>query len=246
MPFVAPLWKAPIAEETLGHRRNPESPVSHRPLPSLVRSVCLAVALAVGSFCASAAALAPDAVIEAGQRLNQTAMAGSASAITQAEAYFAEQVAAHPGDPLLRAYYGASHSRLATTTLLPWRKMSLTEDGLAEIDKALALLGPDHAAAIRRGVSVDLETRFVAASTFLSLPEMFHRKERGQKLLNEVLSHPGFERSPAPFKAAVWSRAASAAQSDGRVADEQHFLKLAAQARSAPAASAATPTKDKP
>jgi len=215
-------------------------------LTPLLRCAGLVLALALAIPCASAAAPAPDAVIEAGTQLNQAAMAGSSSAVAQAEAYFAQQLAAFPSDPLLRAYYGSSHSRLATTTWLPWKKMSYAEDGLADLDKALAQLTAEQDTQMHRGVPVSLETRFVAASTFVSLPSMFNRKARGGKLLEDVLKSPLLERTPMPFRAAVWMRAATTAHTDGRTADEKRLLGLVAASGTPLSAAAQTALKDLP
>jgi len=114
---------------------------------------------------------------------------------------------AQPAEPVLRAYAGAAVAMRAQTTMLPWRKMSHAEDGLALIDKALSQLGPADEAPRPRGVPGVLEARFVAANTFLGLPAMFNRGECGRSQLDAVLGHPLFDNAPAPFKAVVWLRA---------------------------------------
>ena len=81
--------------------------------------------------------------------------------------------------------------------------MSHAEDGLALIDKALSLLGSEHDEALHLGTPLALQTRFVAATTFLSLPDLFKRGPRGQQLLQEVMAAPAFGRSPAGFQGAV-------------------------------------------
>lgn len=145
---------------------------------------------------------------------------------------------ADPGDPVARAYAGAATSMLAKTTMLPWRKMSLAEDGLAMIDKALAQVAtaPD-AAVSASGVAVVLETRFVAASNFLALPSMFNRGPRGAKLLDELVRHPKLAAAPAEFRAAVWLRAGDQAVAEQRPADaKQWFERVAASGTSLAAA----------
>jgi hypothetical protein len=96
----------------------------------------------------------------------------------------------------------------ATTTMLPWKKMSYAEDGMAMLDKALALLTPAHNTAMQRGVPGALDVRFVAANTFLAVPGFMNRGARGAKLLDEVLSSPLFPQSPPEFQTAVRARAA--------------------------------------
>lgn len=148
---------------------------------------------------------------------------------------------ADPGDPVARAYAGAATSMLAKTTMLPWRKMSLAEDGLAMIDKALAQLAtvPDTAVSAS-GVAVALETRFVAASSFLALPSMFNRGPRGAKLLDELVRHPKLAAAPAEFRAAVWLRAGNQAAAEQRPADaRQWFERVAASGTTLAAAAQA-------
>jgi hypothetical protein len=160
------------------------------------------------------------------------------AAIEDAAERLSKLSTAQPANPVLRAYAGAAVSMRALTTMLPWRKMSLTEDGLAQVDKALAQLGPAHEAPLYRGVPAVLETRFIAAATFLNLPAMFNRSERGRKQLDEVLKHPLFDGTPAPFKAVVWLRAARLAEADQQPALRKQWLEKVA-ASDAPQAAAA-------
>ena len=77
------------------------------------------------------------------------------------------------------AYLGAATTLRATTTMLPWKKMSHVEDGLAGLDRALVLLQPQHDVPLPGQVAVSLEPRFTATNTFLALPSMFNRGPRG-------------------------------------------------------------------
>lgn len=168
----------------------------------------------------------------------QRATEGDKDAIEGAAQKWREVSAAHPQDPVPRAFAGAATTLLATTTLLPWRKMSHVEDGLALIDKALAMLTPAHDTELRLNVPVSLETRFVAASTFLNLPSMFNRSARGAKLLAELQSGPLFDAAPTPFRASVWMTAANEAAKAQR-ADEAKALWQKVVASGAPQAAAA-------
>lgn len=148
---------------------------------------------------------------------------GDSRAIEPAAEQFTALSQARPGDPLPLAYAGSATTMRATTTLLPWRKMSYAEDGLAMLDKALALLTPAHDAQRTHGVPVSLETRFTAATTFLALPSMFNRGPRGHKLLDDVLKSPLLAESPLPFRATVWLRAGQTAAKDGQTAEARRF-----------------------
>jgi len=140
----------------------------------------------------------------------QKAAQGDDSAIGDALAALTSLSAAHPGHPALKAYLGATVAMQGRAAWLPWRKMRHAEDGLAQIDKALSLLTPVHQSMLQRGVPVALETKFVAANTFLKLPSMFMRHDRGQALLSEVMNSPQLSTTPPEFKAAV--RALATAQ----------------------------------
>lgn len=153
---------------------------------------------------------------------------GDEAAIDDAAHQFGKLLAATPTDPVLRAYAGASTSMRATTTMLPWKKMGHAEDGLALIDKALAQLTPAHDAPSHQGVAASLQVKFVAANTFLALPAMFNRGERGHKLLDDVLKSPLFEAAPAGFKASVWLRAGQQAQTDQQPAQARQWYEKAA------------------
>ncbi|MEY4907028.1 MAG: hypothetical protein RL260_746 [Pseudomonadota bacterium] len=141
----------------------------------------------------------------------QRASGGDDSAIGPAAAQFTTLSRRQPLDPLLLAYAGAATSMQARTTWLPWKKMGYAEDGLAQIDKALSLLTPAHDTVPPRGVPVALETKLTAAGTFLALPSLFHRGERGRHLLDEVMQHPAYAGTPAAFQEAARKIAAKAA-----------------------------------
>lgn len=173
--------------------------------PSTAALLSLAAALAL--LHEPARALSEAEFQDAVQQFSQ-ATQGHSELIEAAAERFSALSKAEPTHPLLRAYAGAATTLRATTTLLPWKKMSHAEDGLAQIDKGLALLGKEHEQLRLRGTPLSLETRFVAANTFLGLPGMFNRGPRGSQLLQEIIGDPLFASSPASFQAAVRARAA--------------------------------------
>ncbi len=168
----------------------------------------------------SADAAAFNAAIVESQRANS----GIESAVESAAERFGALASATPGDPVVLAYSGAATALRARTTMLPWKKMSFAEDGLAQIDKALALLNAAHDAPLYRDTPASLETRFTAASVFLALPGMFNRHARGAKLLDEVLASPMLSSAPLPFRGAVWLRAGVEASADKRTEDARRLL----------------------
>lgn len=180
--------------------------------------------LSLGLSLAAPVQAADAAAFEAAFGEFQRANSGIDAAIDAAAERFALLSAAAPGDPVLLAYSGAATTMRARTAYMPWNKLSLAEDGLAKIDKALALLTPAHDAVLYHGTPASLETRFTAANTYLALPAGFNRHARGVKLLEEVLANPMLASAPLPFRGAVWLRAGSEAIADKRPDDARRLL----------------------
>lgn len=223
MAFIAVSSGAAMSALASHRRRVAASPSARERLTTwltqlLPLGLCLLLAVGPSAWAQShgASSGAPPAdpdVVAALARFDQ-AGASNHDAIEDAATRLTALSAARPADPVLRAYAGAAVSMRALTTRLPWRKMSHTEDGLALIDKALAQLGPAHDTPLHRGVPASLETRFIAASTFLSLPAMFNRQDRGRRLLDDVRNSPLLAQSPAGFQAVVSRRVAQLAASE--------------------------------
>lgn len=135
---------------------------------------------------------------------------GDSAAIPQAASAFQDLLTAEPTHPVLLAYSGAATAMLATTTWLPWKKLSHAEDGLARLDKALALAGSANGTALVQGVPAVLSVKLVAANTFLAVPTFMNRRDRGERLLREVLASPLLATAPAGFQLAVNQAAAKA------------------------------------
>lgn len=167
---------------------------------------------------------APEAAFQSAFMLFNQASAGDSAAIDKAADEFGALLQAEPASPVLMAYAGASTAMKARTTALPWKKMGHAEDGLALVDKALALLRPEHDAPMQHGTPGALEVRFVAANTFLAMPGFMNRGPRGAKLMAEVLASPLFASAPLPFQGAVWMSAAAQATKDKRPEEAQRYL----------------------
>jgi hypothetical protein len=181
--------------------------------------------LALAALVASGSAWpAADDARQGAFRSFARASAGDDSAIEPAAEAFEALRKAEPANPVLTAYAGASIAMQAKTTLAPLKKMSLAEDGLALVDKALAMLTPAHDAPIERATPGSLEVRFVAANTFLAVPPFMNRAARGRKLLSEVLASPLFDKAPLPFQGSVWLRAAELAAKEQRADDARRYL----------------------
>lgn len=221
---------------------------TRRPLVAVLATMLLAAGggtllTLTGPAYAQTAATAGTAFDTAFARFQQ-ATPGQSDAIEDSVDQFGKLHAGSPTDPVLRAYLGAATALRATTTMLPWRKMQHAEEGLALIDKALAQLAPAHDAVAHHGVPGTLETRFVAASTFLGLPGMFNRGERGRKLLADVLTDAQLAAAPAAFRATVWMRAGRLAEADQQTTQAREWYERVASSNAPQAAAARSRLKE--
>lgn len=126
----------------------------------------------------------------------------------------------NPGQALLLAYSGAATSRLAMTTIFPWKKLNYAESGLAMLDKALILFSRQN-----QGIQSELEAKFVAANTFLAVPEFMNRQQRGQQLLNEVLKHKELPTLDTELHAAILFKGAQQASTAKNPELARQYLK---------------------
>ena len=182
-----------------------------------------AIAAAVLALAASAWAV-PQAQFQPAFEQFMQAAQGRDGAIEKSAEAFSTLLKIEPGNPVLMAYAGAATSMKATTTWLPWKKMNYAEDGMAMLDKALAMLTATHNAPLQHDTPAVLEVRFVAANTFLAVPGFMNRGARGAKLLNEVLSNPLLATSPLPFRGDVWMAGAALAVKEKRISDARKYL----------------------
>jgi len=218
---------------------------SRRALLRVATVAAVSTAGAVWMALAAGPANAADAAgFEAAFATFQRAAAGDEGAIDTAVKQFTSLADADPSDPLLLAYSGAASALQARAAVMPWKKLSYADDGLARLDKALALLQPAHDAQHHRGTPTGLETRFVAANTFLGMPGMFNRGTRGRSLLDQVLQSPQFATSPLPFRGTVWLRAGVAAAADNRPADARRWFEQVVASGAPQAATAQAKLKE--
>ncbi len=200
----------------------------------LLRRMTLIAALTLSASCLAATASSFDSAFASFQQ----ARSGSESAIGQSAEAFSALQKAEPANPVLLAYAGAATTLRANTTWLPWKKMTFAEDGLAQLDKALAMLTSAHSAALQHGVPAALEVQFVAANTFLAVPGFMNRGARGAKLLADVLVSPLLGTAPAAFRGDVWLVAADLASKAQRTDEARRYLTAVINA-DAPQAAAA-------
>lgn len=130
-----------------------------------------------------------------------------------------------PQEPLYLAYLGSALALKAGAAWMPWTKMKYAEQGLDHLDHALAALSPRDESRSLRGTPVALETRLVAATTFLKVPDdLFHRRAQAGRLIAQVLAYPSLTALPAGFRASIHQAAAEAARLEGKRGEEKKHL----------------------
>ena len=179
-----------------------------------MKAAALAISLClVFGYAAAQSPAAAEAPFANAAKIFVEARDGQAGQIAPAIAAFEALVRAEPRQPLYAAYLGSAITLQAREAWMPWNKVKYVERGLDHIDQALAALKPEHERQLLRGIAVGLETRLVAASTFISLPDgVFHRRAAGRKLLDALLRNPALAAAPEPFRGAVQKTAAQAAK----------------------------------
>jgi hypothetical protein len=162
------------------------------------------LAAAVLLLGASLGLAAQESSVQEALAVFQRASGGAKGDVEPAIAAFKALAQAEPGNPVFTAYLGSAESMRARDAWLPWNKIKYAEEGLDHIDRALATLKPEHDRPGSRAVPPGLETKLVAATTFLRLPDsVFHRAGAGRRLVAEILASPSYAGAPAPFRSRV-------------------------------------------
>lgn len=94
---------------------------------------------------------------------------GDSIAYEQADQLFSRLYQEHPDIPLIEAYYGSLRLLKASHTWALWEKGSLSKQGIALMNCAVAAQ-PDN-----------LEIRFLRAATFYHLPAFFHLRQQSKE-----------------------------------------------------------------
>ena len=174
-----------------------------RPMHHLIAAILLA----------AGTAMAGDLPFPEAVQVFQRAQQGQDKEVAPAIAAFEALVRAEPRNPVYLAYLGGALSLKARSAQAPLDRMKYAEEGLDQLDRALAALGPEQEKAQLRGVPMGLEARLTAANTFLRLPDaIFHRRAQAKKLVAELQKHPALPGAPASIRTAVDAAAAEAAK----------------------------------
>ena len=84
-----------------------------------------------------------------------------------------------------------------------------------------------------RHASVALETRLVAATTFIAVPALLHRFDDGKAILRAAFASPAFAAAPPGLRAGLHRQAALAAARDNQGQEEAAQWSLAVAAEPA-------------
>ena len=118
----------------------------------------------------------------------QSARAGDKNAVEPAIAAFEALARSAPPQPVYAAHLGSALTLKGRDAWMPWSTIRHVEQGTDRIDAALAAVKPEHDHELLRGVPVSVETQFVAASTFIRIPDaIFHRRAEGKQLIAGLL-----------------------------------------------------------
>ena len=173
------------------------------------------------------AAQAPDLTekfLQAAQKFEE-ARAGSAAAVAPAQAAFKDLLASDPSNPLFLAYYGSTFAMQARDGGAPWQKIGRVHESIENIDRALAMLGPQHDTQTLRGVPISLETRLVAIATYVPLPSLFNRMDVARQQLAIVMGSPLFASASPELRGRFFYEDALIARADGDSEQERRSLR---------------------
>jgi hypothetical protein len=203
------------------------STASAAPATSIAPSVVTAATtmLAVAGSTSNAYSPEVTARFQQAAQLFEQARAGSAAAVGPAQDAFKELLQTDSANPLFVAYYGSTFAMRARDGGAPWQKIKWVNEGINNIDHALALLGPQYDAKTVRGVPISLETRLVAIATYIPLPSLFNRMSVARQQLALAMSDPSFASASNELRGRFYYEDALIAHSDGDAEHERRSLR---------------------
>ncbi len=156
---------------------------------------------------------------------------GDKDASKKAYEGFSKLVKEHPDNPLYLAYMGSNETIFARDDWLPWRQIKNLDKGLDHLDKALAMLGPEHDDQYERLSVISIETRLVALTTFINVPGFANRFQDAKDLFAETIEQTVFPKAPPEVRQRVYLQGADIAAKENNTADEIKYLKKALSVR---------------
>lgn len=183
--------------------------------------------LIVSSFFFPVFADVPKIKFIESQALFDQGLRGNREASKKAYRGFLALVKAHPDNPLYLAYLGSNETIFARDNWVPWTRIKYLDRGLDRVDKALAMLGPEHDNQYERQSVVSMETRLVALSTFVKVPPFANRLQDAKDLFAESLATPVFHKAAPEVKQRIYLQGADIAARGKNIANEMIYLKRA-------------------
>ena len=190
-----------------------------------VRPVILPAVLAAAGDLSSVYAPDVTARFQRAAQLFEQARAGSTAAVGPAQDAFKDLLQTDSSNPLFVAYYGSTFAMRARDGGAPWQKIKWVNEGINNIDHALALLGPQYDAKTMRGVPISLETRLVAIATYIPLPSLFNRMGVARRQLSQAMGSPSFASASNELRGRFYYEDALIAHSDGDTEHERRALR---------------------
>ncbi len=111
----------------------------------------------------------------------------------------------YPNHPAVQMYYGSLETIKARDAFLPWKKMKWVEQGLDRMDRALSLIKVEHEQERLGKTMVALDSRLVAANTFLGVPSFLNRLQDAKDVFADLMETPDLEHMPPPLKQAIYA-----------------------------------------
>ncbi len=152
---------------------------------------------------------------------------GDSDAVGRAYPGFQKLVKEYPDNPLYLAYLGANETLIARDSYAPWTKIRYLDRGLDHVDKALAMLEPQHDTQTERLSIISMETRLVALSTFMKVPSFANRFQDARDLFDESLEQAVFHKAPPEVRQRIYLQGADIAAEEKDTATEIKRLEKA-------------------
>lgn len=165
------------------------------------------------------------------QPVFEQGLRGDAESVLKSYPVFQKLVKDHPDNPLFMAYLGATETLIARDKWTPWTRIKFLDSGLDHIDKALAMLIPEHDQQTERTSPISMETRLVAITTFVQVPSFSNRLQDAKDLFAESVVQDVFFESPPEVRQRIYLQGANIAQAEDNADDELKYLKKALSIR---------------
>lgn len=151
---------------------------------------------------------------------------GDKRAVRDATHRFRSLTLSYPKEPVFLAYLGSCKTLQGRDIPNNIEKKRVTEEGLADIDRALEQIS------VYKNINSAryLDTLLVTANSFIHIPAFFNRYDKGKHFLQQILHHPDFDEMAAGFKAAAYMAEALVAQGEGNVVEYRKYLDLTVKA----------------